>query len=381
MDLFALAAILAGGAALAALFSAFDDDDGSTGSSTETPDDDTDGGTGTDDGSGNDIAAEGSTYHDWQFVVHGAGTLAGVSNPASPAGFYSVNRDHTFSGLESGEQDVTVDSLPGLTEVEAGVGDDSITVTGHDVLVYSSRGDDTIDASGLGSGLIQASSGDSVQGSDLPDADVIVLGSDYTFAGGAAGEYAFSGDYARASGGGGDDTLIAGGEGSLSGGDGNDVLDGKHGRMLEADVIPPSDLFSYHSNDAANRLDGGAGNDTISFDYGDTVTGGGGADSLIGYAAPGQDSSVVADFDPAEDSLRLWVDQNADSVTLQAIGGDTQILMNGEVISLIQGQTNLTAGYLLDATDGNTTLVDANGNQIDASDVNIIIGNYPSTPS
>jgi hypothetical protein len=55
--------------------------------------------------------------------------------------------------------------------------------------------------------------------------------------------------------------------------------------------------------------------------------------------------------------------------------------MNGEVISLIQGQTNLTAGYLLDATDGNTTLVDANGNQIDASDVNIIIGNYPSTPS
>jgi hypothetical protein len=86
------------------------------------------------------------------------------------------------------------------------------------------------------------------------------------------------------------DTLIGGaGNDSLDGGIGNDVLQGGDGN----DVLRGS--FDI------NVLDGGAGNDTLWAQGSDTITGGGGADTIVIDIEAG--SATVTDWSSADDRL------------------------------------------------------------------------------
>lgn len=372
MEFLPVTALLLGGLSLAALFGAFDDDD----------DDDDDGqvnpstsddvvGTAGDD----NIVAEGDDVHDWTFEMATSETVFGVENTQT-GDVYLLGPDHTFELFDG----TSVDTLAGLTEVFAGDGNDTITLSGEDLLVYESDGADSIDATAMGSGVIEAGDGDVIRGSDVSDATIKVLGDGYTFNGGSADEYAFIDDFGSLSGGGGNDTLIAEGTASLNGGDGDDYLRGNYNEAT--DEVTATDTWEFYTNDGPNVLDGGAGNDRIDFDTGDMVTGGAGADSLTGYLGPSPDeAATISDFNPAEDSLSIWVEDGASDVTLVVENGNTLILQGNEVLASIQGQSDLTLGYQLDGPNGNGDVVDADGNSIDAKDVDIIVGNYPPISS
>ena len=358
-------AVVLGGVSLAAIIDGLNDDDDND--ATDLPDDDSKqevAGTDGDD----TLVAEGNDTGDWDFFTGSADEVAGLEN-STTGDAYFLGGDDTFDPVDGG---AAVDTLPGLTEVDAGAGDDSITVSGYDVLVYDSEGNDTVDASGLESGAIQAGFGDHIIGSDTADAPIWVTGSGYTFEGGRAAEYVFAGD-GDISGGGGNDTLIASGTAELIGGDGDDYLRGNYDE--DSDNQTATDIWEYHTNAGPNALKGGAGNDRIDFDTEDWVTGGAGADTLTGYVAPSPDEATsITDFNPAEDNLTIWVEDGASDVTLEVENGSTVLMQVHQALAVIHGQSNLTLGYQLDGPDGD--VVDANGAPIDAKDVDFIVGNY-----
>ncbi len=370
MEYLPIAAILLGGLSAAALLSAIDDDDDDNDIIDEpeqTLDDDI---TGT---SGDDVIdAQGDAVRDWSFAMVNSETLFGVQN-TNTGDEYALGPDHTFESLDG----TSADTLPGLTEVSAGDGNDTITLTGEDLLVYESEGADSIDATAMGSGVIEAGEGDIVLGSDVAGAEIKVFGEDYTFEGGSADEYAFAEGYGSLSGGGGSDTLVAEDIASLSGGDGDDYLRGNYDKAV--DRPQGSDFFADHTNDGPNVLDGGAGNDRIDFDTEDKVTGGDGADSLTGYLEVSPDEAAsISDFDPAEDNLTIWVEKGASDVTLGVENGNTLIVQDGKVLATIQGQSSLTLGYQVMQSNGDFAVVDANGDVIDRADVDVVVGDYPT---
>lgn len=313
---------------------------------------------------------------DWTFEQEYPGEFSHVSG--GEGDYYFVG-DNSFGRYdqETGE-DVLLDSLPGLVEIEGTGGNDRIAVEGDDVLVWSSGGDDRVDAGNLSSGLIFANAGDTVIGSDVADAEVHVDGSDYRFVGGAAADDVFVRvTTGAASGGDGADTIHAAADGRFSGDAGDDVLVGNYNALQYAPTA--TDNIRTQSGDAASWLDGDAGDDQIAFDAGDTISGGEGADSLSGYIIPDGETAFVTDFNPAEGSLTIWLDEkHTDQVTLETVNGSTRLMQDGHELVRIEGQTGLTVGY----TDiYNSGVHDAAGNPIDPNSVDLIIGRYPSITS
>ena len=112
-------------------------------------------------------------------------------------------------------------------------------------------------------------------------------------------------------------------------------------------------------------LQGGAGQDLITFDRADTVSGGAGADTLVGFVAGGR-TAVIADFDRGEDSLQLNVepwsnaapngDIDYDAFAFVEQDGNTLIQIKGQTAAQISGQTDLVIGFLIDWTANNGTV-------------------------
>ena len=82
---------------------------------------------------------------------------------------------------------------------------------------------------------------------------------------------------------------------------------------------------------------GGTGADEIRLIWSDS-------DTLV------ETATVITDFDPSEDSLRISVDQAVFSgdVTpvLNEVGGNTEVIVQGERVAVLQGTTGLTQGDL-----------------------------------
>ena len=206
-------------------------------------------------------------------------------------------------------------------------GDDTLTGTSEDERFNGLEGNDLIDGRG-GSDTLFGDAGD----------DTILGGRSDDLIGGSDGNDSLAGEQGRDTvyGGEGDDFLAGnGGEDRLDGEEGNDRLEGGggsdtlHGEAGLDTLIGGNgddNLYDYDipfNEGALNTsvMDGGAGNDTLQFDDGSTVTGGLGADSLFLYDA--LDDTLVSritDFDPAEDFLRVAV-----NVTNETTGGDFRL--------------------------------------------------------
>ena len=175
-------------------------------------------------------------------------------------------------------------------------------------------------------------------------------------------------------GGSGNDILIgSSGADTLRGGDGNDTMSGLEYDEIAADMqvtarILREDLRAIFGTDVtqgqldrvaaavtsgsaeergADILDGGAGNDALLGDEGDTLTGGEGTDLFgINFSA-GDAASTITDFDHLTERLVLVLDNpDTAAIEIRADGPDaSQILVDGQIVVRLSGQVaaDLTA--------------------------------------
>jgi len=212
-----------------------------------------------------------------------------VAPPATP-----TQGDDTIIGTSEPE---TIDVVDGNNFVDARGGGDLILGRAGDDTLLGGRGDDRIGGE-LGNDSLSGQQGrDDISGGEGND----------TITGGG-GDDSLSGD-------GGNDLLVGnGGADRIVGDAGLDTLIGGNGDDLLSDYDIPFNGTLLNTS----VMDGGAGNDTLQFDDGSTVTGGAGEDSLFLYDDFGDTLvSRITDFDPSEDILRVAV-----NVQNGHIGGD-----------------------------------------------------------
>ncbi|MCR0985028.1 calcium-binding protein [Roseomonas populi] len=136
----------------------------------------------------------------------------------------------------------SLDKVVGGAFQQTGAGNDMVTGTGQDDVIFSGSGNDTI-AAGAGNDQVFGEAGN----------DLI--------SGGVGNDLLFGGD--------GHDTLNGGaGQDQLQGGEGNDSLDGGVGDGA-ADVAyggAGNDSFIWAPSDGSDRFEGGSGTDTLQLD-------------------------------------------------------------------------------------------------------------------
>jgi len=225
------------------------------------------------------------------------------------------NGDDTLIG---GAGDDTLHAGRGNNQLYGGGGNDTLHGGPGDDTLTGGAGDDVLFSGGGRSVLLGGDGNDLMTGGEHDD----------TLFGGAGDDTLL--------GGWGDDLLVAG-EGSnlLNGGAGNDTLIGVHFDSNDADIS------------GVNYLNGGEGDDLIVLGSGDIATGGSGADTFVlgdwlGSAAP----AVIVDFTPGEDRLIIAYDGTSlndpgIAVAYDPATGSSQILLDGEVIAVLQGITEL----------------------------------------
>lgn len=343
---------------------------------------------------GNSIDADGGAGDDI-LIIHG-GAKAMCARGGEGDDTMTVTGTYVVVAGGAGDDSITANGT--LMTVNAGAGDDFLRISGSGMTVSGGEGADTFDVSGMTSGWVRLDGDDIVTGQSLSSSGVIfdlVLNAD--FQGSGAGEYVFATGGSVVDGMGGDDTLRVTGYNeagsTLNGGGGNDVIDGTESHY---DYIEDStewweyDTYIYHIGRSDDVLQGGAGQDLITFDRADTVSGGAGADTLVGFVA-GDRTAVIADFDRGEDSLQLnvepWSSQapdrniNYDAFAFVEQDGNTLIQINGQTAAQISGQTDLVIGFLIDWTANNGTVrppyyTDIDGNRIDPATLDVVINRY-----
>lgn len=245
-------------------------------------------------------------------------------------------------------------------------GDDSLRGGRNDDVLYGFAGNDTLKGEAGDDALIGGDGNDTVWGMDGEDALIGNGGNDLLLGGNA------------------DDVIVDfSGRDTLNGGTGADLL----ASIDQSDKITPFDILAsggtpslteanfrgslrstfgfdeelgnnvitalydelrsgVRTENTPDVLDGGAGNDVLLGDDGDTLTGGSGDDLFAVYTDPklAQDNSpvVITDFDTKTDTLQISVeDDGKGAVTIMAdpAGLGTQLLYRDDVIALISGKT------------------------------------------
>lgn len=176
----------------------------------------------------------------------------------------------------------------------------------------------------------------------------------------------------------GNDTVDAGaGNDEVIGGDGNDVLRGNLGADYLEDTSGADSLYGGYGNDelialeiggsgAADLLDGGANNDFLLGDNGDTMTGGDGTDEFGVYWQPGDTPVTITDFgqtagEQPEEILTIWVDtwDEASEFYLEPNDDGVNVMLDGETVANVAGaQMHNVAGWVaLQSINDETVLV------------------------
>jgi Ca2+-binding RTX toxin-like protein len=307
---------------------------------------------------GDDTLSGGSPGGKDPFVP-GTGGGNGSSGGGSPGGGYDDVRFGTDASdtLIGGN---SKDLLSGLG------GDDSLRGGREDDILFGFAGNDTLKGDAGVDVVIAGIGNDTVWGMDGND---ILLG---------------NGGNDLLLGGGGDDVLVDySGSDTLNGGAGDDFLLS----IDQSDKITPFDILASGGTPSLNEsnfgtslrttfgadadlgddditalyeevrggartentpdvLEGGAGNDVLLGDDGDTMTGGSGTDLFAVYTNPdlaqSNDPVVITDFDTKTDILQISVeDDGKGAVTLadDPSGLGTQILYRNDVIALLNGKT------------------------------------------
>lgn len=151
-------------------------------------------------------------------------------------------------------------------------------------------------------------------------------------------------------GGAGDDVLRGGlGADTLFGGDGNDALD--HLGRAEERAGGEAGQFAWHLDGEADVLNGGPGNDTLTFDQADSATGGDGADVFWLYADPAGATTPaeITDFARGEDFLRISLNPDYPGADWAEIevgaspdGLDGLVMVNGTPVAVLRGAPGIS---------------------------------------
>lgn len=293
----------------------------------------------------------------------------------------------------AGDDEIVVSGRYAVVQGDAG--DDNITASGNNMLINGGEGADTIDVTGLTNSAIAVEAGDVVTGrGDGADGLHFFVNNGGDFTGNNANEQFVVRNSSRVDGGAGNDTMSTyfGDEGSstLIGGAGDDYIRGNDGVVYYAST--QRDEYSMHIGNSNDLLDGGDGDDLIGFDLADTVTGGAGADALVGYVDSNQ-TSVVTDFTAGEDVLTINVDPedigsetSYENVAIDEVDGNTVISINGIESLRIEGATGLNIGfkhegqYVNDEVDTDYW-TDADGNVVDPATLDVRIDIFEEFPT
>lgn len=253
--------------------------------------------------------------------------------------------DDSAPAVEDDDPDTRPDPDP-ETDIIRVVGDDEDNVfydAGGDESfnIQARGGNDRIDLNGTGDDVIFAGDGaDDVDSGDGDDKVYLGKGDDYFGDIGGRNDPDYGGDD-LVRGGGGSDALY-----SISG---SDTLFGDTGRDLVSslDILPQFDGVEARPDMAY----GGAGNDIMIFDDGDTVSGGTGVDSFDLHVASKNATAVtITDYDPEQETLEIrfagpnpltsvndFEDQPTfDDLTFSQDGDDTLIALNGQVLAIMK---------------------------------------------
>jgi len=249
--------------------------------------------------------------------------------------------------------------------VDGGPGNDAISTGDAGGYVFGGEGDDTLTAGegaaalygGAGSDVLTA--GDSagyLDGGSGNDAITGGVGDD-VLEGGEHSDAQSAGDD-TIDGGAGDDSIRGGfGADLLRGGSGDDVID-HLGRTEEREIIEQHN-FAWHIDDAADSLEGGAGDDTLIFDGSDVASGGEGSDLFWLYTEGDEDVAEVADFQVGQDFLRVSLNPNIGEndepevlVQPSEDGADGMVIVNGDLVAILRGAPTATASDIYAEVQG-----------------------------
>lgn len=272
----------------------------------------------------------------------------------------------------------------GLTVVDGGSGNDTISVQSGAAHILDSKGADLVDLRQAHNAVAYGGKGDTIVGSNQSGAniDAFIEGRG-EFQGGTASEHATAlGDGAKIHGGKGNDTLMSDdGAAHLIGGAGNDVLYGS----VKDDAFNPKNAgkFGNYMDDARDTLEGGQGNDVIHFSNKDIVSGGDGDDRFYAEVNPG-DAAQLSDFTPGKENV--WVSIQDKSKTVQEfssriglaeVNGDSVLYVDGKATVNLAKTSGLTVGFTRDDGD---SFYDTAGKRVEWSDLDIIVSNK-ATPT
>lgn len=205
-------------------------------------------------------------------------------------------------------------------------------------LISGTRGDDDLEGSHQGDSISGQGGHDLIEGEGGQD----------TLAGGDGADILFGGTGADLILGGDGGDILAGEEGrdSIEGGDGDDVLLGgsfsqrfDHESLLSGGMT--GNGVQPDRADGADTLDGGAGDDAISFAHGDLVRGGSGDDRFVATlaAVPG-DAATIQDYTPGEDTIQLVLDTAAEEAAYRVeedpITGHALVINDSGVVVVVQ---------------------------------------------
>jgi Ca2+-binding RTX toxin-like protein len=264
--------------------------------------------------------------------------------------------------IEMGETAPVIVSNAAIEVIDAGAGDDQITTGDSAAFAFGGEGDDTLTAGegaaalygGVGQDVLQAGEpGQYIDGQYLDGGtgnDQILGGSGQdTLEGGEHGDAISAGDDTIDGGAGND--VIRGGYGAdlLIGGQGDDVID-HLGRTEQREVITQHE-FAWHTDGAADTLEGGEGDDMLIFDRSDEASGGAGNDVfwLWHDGADGGDIAEVTDFVVGEDFLRVSLNPHIGEndepdilVEPSTDGNDGMVIVNGDLVAILRGAPTAT---------------------------------------
>ncbi|MGF1536989.1 MAG: alkaline phosphatase PhoX [Elainellaceae cyanobacterium] len=285
-----------------------------------------------------DVQAHGLADQDAENLVQGelsaltddnlseGGQLALLLAPGVnlPAFFEGTDGVDVIVGTDG---DDTVNAGAGNDFVVTGLGDDTLNGGAGDDVLGGGAGDDVLSGDG-GNDLLRGAAGaDELDGRS---------GSDFLRGGAGADTLTGNAGADTIVGGGGNDTASGGaGADTLRGSQGGDELSGGAG----ADAINGGQGSDEMNGDGGNDiLRGGAGNDTLIGGAGsDIYIGGPGSDVFAIETGPGFDT--VQDYRDGEDQIGLTGDLTFGALTINQVGSDTNILIDGDRSMLLLGVT------------------------------------------
>lgn len=350
----------------------------------------------------------GTTYSTVIDVVDHADGAAVVTVTTFEDGSTDTRTSAILQGVDAASFDMSL--INGDATINGTEGDDSITGSFRNELIYGLGGDDTINGlqgddviyGGAGDDTLEGFSGaDTLYGGDGNDVlsasrnsqlfgeagdDVIYASGAYnTLDGGVGNDRLTAHGFGNEVHGGDGDDIVSSGAGGTSYGDaGNDTLSSAVGNYSSGPVSVASTLYGGTGDDlltGSGLLDGGAGNDTLRAHYNpgaDTIlTGGAGVDSFsvghdpaaalyadwreydYGYTLE-YDTVTITDFDPATEVLQVEVMLSTlteASFVTEDHGDDTWVVVTDyegidSVVAILQGVSSASI------QDGSITLHD-----------------------